>query len=111
MKLVVPLLVAALSFGGARVARQGAVTERKLEDTNPPPYAPSVGSARLLSLGYTELLGDLLYIRMRGYYGEWYGTKADGVAALLAEAITAPRSELGANLRVRQQCDDDRRTR
>ena len=94
VKLVVPLLVAALSFGGARVARHTAITQRKLEDTNPPPYAPSVDSARLLSLGYTELLADLLYIRLRGYYGEWYGTKAEGVAAL-AEAITAldPRWE------------------
>ena len=94
MKLVVPLLLAALSFGGARVARHGATTQRTLDDANPPPYAPTAGSARLLSLGYTELLADLLYVRLRGYYGEWYGTKAEGVAAL-AEAITAldPRWE------------------
>lgn len=94
VKFAVPLVLAAMSFGSARVAREVATAERKFEETNPPPFAPSVGSARLVALGYRELFADLLYVRLRGYYGEWYGTKAGGIAAL-SEAIAAldPRFE------------------
>ncbi|MBL0216444.1 MAG: hypothetical protein IPQ07_21495 [Myxococcales bacterium] len=47
-----------------------------------------------VSLGYRELAADLFYLRLRGYYGNYYEATADGVASL-AEAIVTldPRYE------------------
>ena len=52
------------------------------------PYAPTPELAPLLSLGFRELAADLLYIRLRVYYGAYYETSATAVAAL-AESIQA----------------------
>ena len=79
-------LVAALAIGGARVAREAA------EDAAPDviadePYAPAPDTAPLVTLGYRELFADLLFLRLKGYFGGSENT-ANGIAALV-EAIVA----------------------
>lgn len=74
------------SIASARLAHDGAVRERGKLDVVEEPFAPSERSARLVAVGYNELVADLLYIRLRGYYGGYYETTADAVATL-GEAI------------------------
>jgi len=78
--------VAALALGGARLARNAAEPRapRVIADE---PYAPSPRSAPLVTLGYRELVADLLFLRLKGYFGGAENT-ANGVAALV-EAIAA----------------------
>jgi hypothetical protein len=84
MKVLVPLLIAAVAFGGARFARKNAAQAR-VEGFNSP-YVPSEDSVAFLSLGYRELAADILLVRMVGYFGS---DDNDGkVIASLAEAIT-----------------------
>lgn len=68
MKIAVALGIAAVSFGAARVAREAAKAERG-ESVQAEPYAPSPASAPFLSLGYREALADLMFVRLRGYFG------------------------------------------
>lgn len=52
------------------------------------PYTPSASMAPFLSLGYREALADILYVRLRAYFGNFRGTKASAIAAL-GEAVVA----------------------
>jgi len=79
-------LVAVLAIGGARVARVAAVQEAPHIIAGEP-YAPAPEGAPLLALGYRELAADLLFLRLRGYFGGAENT-ANGIAALV-EAIVA----------------------
>jgi hypothetical protein len=80
------VLVAALALGGARIARVAAKHQapKVISDE---PYAPAPGSAPLVALGYRELVADLLFLRLKGYFGGPENT-ASGVAGLV-EAIVA----------------------
>lgn len=84
-----PLLAAIVvlaAVGGARLARVAAEAEapRVLSDE---PYAPASDTAPLITLGYRELAADLLFLRLKGYFGGSEST-ANGVASLV-EAIVA----------------------
>jgi hypothetical protein len=74
------------ALGGARLAREAAEAEapRVLSDE---PYAPAPDTAPLVTLGYRELAADLLFLRLKGYFGGSEST-ANGVASLV-EAIAA----------------------
>jgi hypothetical protein len=78
--------VAALALGGARIAREAAEQRapRVLPDE---PYAPTPQAAPLVTLGYRELFADLLFLRLKGYFGGAENT-ANGIAGLV-EAIAA----------------------
>jgi hypothetical protein len=84
MRTVTVALVGVLALVCARVAREAAATERA--ETIEEPFAPSPATAPMLAVGYRELAADLLFIRLRVYYGGYYDTTADQVAAL-GEAI------------------------
>ena len=79
-------IVAVVAIGGARALRQAAEAEapRVIADE---PYAPAPDTAPLVTLGYRELFADLLFLRLKGYFGGSENT-ANGVAALV-EAIVA----------------------
>ena len=79
-------VIAALALGGARVLREAAGGEapRVIADE---PYAPAPGTAPLVALGYRELFADLLFLRLKGYFGGRENT-ANGIAGLV-EAIVA----------------------
>lgn len=79
-------IVAALAIGGARVAREAAEREAPQVIADEP-YAPAPETAPLVTLGYRELFADLLFLRLKGYFGGRENT-ANGVAALV-EAIIA----------------------
>lgn len=79
-------LVAVLALGGARVAREAA-EQRAPQVIADEPYAPTPQAAPLVTLGYRELFADLLFLRLKGYFGGPENT-ANGVAALV-EAIAA----------------------
>jgi hypothetical protein len=93
MRTTPVVLVAILGLVGARAVREAAVSGRgaTLDDA---PYTPSASAAPFVAVGYRELLADLLFIRLRVYYGGYYETTAERIAAL-GEAITAldPRFE------------------
>jgi hypothetical protein len=77
---------AVTSIIAAQAIRDAAVTNR-VPGGNPPPLAPSASAAPFVSLGYRELLADLLYARLRTYLG---GGDAQAVAAAqLVEAAVA----------------------
>ncbi|HZJ63382.1 MAG TPA: hypothetical protein VFD36_07630 [Kofleriaceae bacterium] len=79
-------VIAVLALGGARVLRgaAGGVAPRVIADE---PYAPAPGTAPLVALGYRELFADLLFLRLKGYFGGRENT-ANGIAGLV-EAIVA----------------------
>lgn len=79
-------VVAAVALGGARLARVAAEHEapRLLADE---PYAPAPDSAPMIALGYRELGADLLFLRLKGYFGGSEST-ANGIAGLV-EAMVA----------------------
>jgi hypothetical protein len=83
---VVAAAIALAAIAGARLARTAAEAEapRVLTDE---PYAPAPATAPLVALGYRELTADLLFLRLKGYFGGSEST-ANGVAALV-EAIVA----------------------
>jgi hypothetical protein len=71
---------------GARAARSAANAERHEASGPEVPFAPSVGAAPFLSLGYQEVAADVLYVRMLGYF---MGDDSVGHdVANLAEAVT-----------------------
>jgi hypothetical protein len=74
------------AVAGARVAREAAKAEapRFLAEE---PYAPAPETAPLVTLGYRELFADLLFLRLKGYFGGNENT-ANGLAGLV-EAIVA----------------------
>jgi hypothetical protein len=73
---------------GAQGVREVATSERsrwpKVSDT---PYAPSAAAAPYVTLGYRELAADLLWVRLRAYFGGDKSTAA-GVRGLV-DAIVA----------------------
>jgi hypothetical protein len=79
-------IVAVLALGGARAARVAAEREAPQVIADEP-YAPAPGSAPMVALGYRELCSDLLFLRLRGYFGGRENT-AHGIAALV-DAIIA----------------------
>src|SRR5262245_39029179 len=85
-RLAAAVLLIAAALGGARMARVGAEHEapRVIADE---PYAPAPDTAPLVTLGYRELAADLLFLRLKGYFGGSEST-ANGIAALV-EAILA----------------------
>ncbi len=86
MKPLVGILVAALGFGGARGAHALLVDELPQTRADEP-FAPTPQSAPFLSLGYREVVADLLFVRMIGYFANGEST-ANGIASLV-EAIAA----------------------
>ena len=102
MKVAAGLALALAAFGGARFAREaaGSAAPDGRAHTEEP-YAPSPAVAPIVTLGFRELTADLLWVRLRGYFGSRQST-ANGVASL-AETIVAldPRYhvvyEYGAN--------------
>jgi tetratricopeptide (TPR) repeat protein len=93
MKALPVALFAVAALVGARTLREVAKSER-METITDAPFAPSPAVAPLMSLGYRELAADLLYMKLRVYFGGYYETEADRVAAV-GEAIIAldPRFE------------------
>jgi hypothetical protein len=79
-------LIALLALAGARFAREAAELEAPKVFADEP-YAPAPGTAPLVTLGYRELFADLLFLRLKGYFGG-SETTANGVAGLV-EAIVA----------------------
>jgi hypothetical protein len=86
VKPIIVCAIAAASFGVARVARMEAST-RATTSLREVPYAPSPAAAPFLSLGFREAAADLLFLRLRVYFGGDTDT-ARGIAEL-AEAIAA----------------------
>lgn len=86
MRPLVVVLVAVAGLGTARVARVVA-SEARGDDSLARPYAPSPTAAPFVALGYRELLADLLYARMLGYFGN-ENNEAPPIAEL-SEAIAA----------------------
>jgi hypothetical protein len=80
------LTVAVGALAGARLARWGAIAKINSLESIDEPFTVSERAAPFLSLGYRELLADLLYVRLRGYYGGYYDTTSDSLASL-GEAI------------------------
>ncbi len=80
------LLIAVLALAGARLARDAAEA-RAPKVIADEPYAPTPSAAPVIALGYRELFSDLLFLRLKGYFGSSENT-ANGVAGLV-EAITA----------------------
>jgi hypothetical protein len=78
--------VAVLAIGAARFARDAA-EDRAPKVIADEPYAPAPDTAPLVTLGYRELFADLLFLRLKGYFGGRENT-ANGVAGLV-EAIVA----------------------
>jgi len=78
--------VAVLAIAGARLARDAA-EDRAPKVIADEPYAPAPDTAPLVTLGYRELFADLLFLRLKGYFGGQENT-ANGVAGLV-EAIVA----------------------
>ena len=79
-------LLAILALAGARVAREAAEARAPAVIADEP-YAPAPDTAPLVTLGYRELSADLLFLRLKGYFGGSEST-ANGIAALV-EAIAA----------------------
>jgi hypothetical protein len=81
------LAIAACAFGGARLARPVAEAMRSADPAQATPYAPSPDAAPLVTLGFREVAADLLFLRLKGYFG---GTTDTGPgSASLVEAIIA----------------------
>lgn len=84
MKVAIALGIAAISFGAARFAREAAKAERTDTDQEQP-WAPSPSSAPYVALAYREAFADLMFVRLRGYFGGEH-TSPDAVASV-CEAI------------------------
>ena len=80
------LIAFVAALGGARGARELAEREapKVIADE---PYAPAPEAAPMVTLGYRELFADLLFLRLKGYFGGSENT-ANGIAGLV-EAIAA----------------------
>lgn len=86
MKVAIALAIAAAALGSARMTRELAREQRSSKHAAEP-FAPSPEAAPFASLGYRELLADLMFVRATGYFGG-EGASAEGIASL-AEAIAA----------------------
>lgn len=79
-------LIAVLALASARFAREAAVAEAPKVFADEP-YAPAAGTAPLVALGYRELFADMMFLRLKGYFGGSQ-TTVNGIAGLV-EAIVA----------------------
>jgi len=84
MKVAAAFAVAAIGISGARVARTAA-SELRVQRAANQPYAPSASAAPFVSLGYREAAADVLFVRLRGYFGD--DTNVADTVAGLCEAI------------------------
>jgi hypothetical protein len=78
--------VAAVAFAGARVAKTIAAAQlpsHVIEE----PFVPSPEAAPFVSLGYRELVADLLWVRLTGYFGGDANT-AQGIGAMVDAIVT-----------------------
>jgi hypothetical protein len=83
------LALAALALGGAHELGVAAADARDAwPKTLDEPWAPSPGMTPYVSVGYRELLADILWVRAIGYLGGHDDT-ADGVAALVEATAAA----------------------
>jgi hypothetical protein len=87
MRVTSALLVLALGLVGARLARQHAARTLPSE-TSPIPYTPAAAAAPFLVFGYREAAADLLFVRLRGYFGNYHQSRGDAIIAQ-AETIVA----------------------
>ena len=78
-------LVAVAGIAGARVAREAAEA-RSPRFYAEEPYAPAPSTAPLVTLGYRELFADLLFLRLKGYFGSEDNT-ATGIANLVTAIV------------------------
>jgi hypothetical protein len=81
------VLAAAIAAIIAAQAVRGFANDERGELGTDEPFAPSPTTTQVISLGYRELVADLLFFRLIGYFGGGSHT-AEGVAALV-EAIAA----------------------
>ncbi len=86
MRIAVAGLVAACAFAGAKLARTSASAMQESSGVMDA-FAPSPEGAPYLALGYREAAADVLFVRLRGYFGGFENT-ADSIAEL-CEAIVA----------------------
>lgn len=112
MKWPIGLLIAAISLGGARLAKSSISSARRDEVAEP--YTPSPASAPFVSLGYREAFADVLFVRLIGYFSDEH-SRGPAVASL-AETIATlnPRFariyEMGANAMTIARHDVDQST-
>jgi hypothetical protein len=86
VRIAIAVLVVVGSLAVARGAREALPrdsADMMIED----PFAPTPGSAPIFAAGYRELAADLLYARLRVYFGGRHNS-ATGVASMV-EAIVA----------------------
>lgn len=88
MRIAAAAVIAGVAFVGARGARHLAAEQLAGESAPNTPYTPAAATAPFFSLGYREALADILYVRLRGYFGSYYGTTGEGIVSL-ADAIVA----------------------
>lgn len=86
MRAVVALAVAAAAFASARAAKHLAA-EQRVETEGSRQFTPSPTSAPFVCLGYREAFADVLFVRLRGVFGDVQNT-AEDIAAMV-EAIVA----------------------
>ncbi len=86
VKTLAGILLAAVAFGGARVARSVAKEQHVTSVSSP--YAPSPAAVPFLSLGYRELMADLLFVRLRTYFGG-YAHDAKTIATMVEATVAA----------------------
>jgi hypothetical protein len=86
VKVWIALGIAAAGLGAARAARISAQDSEAAISVDEP-YTPSLDAAPYVSLGYREAAADILFVRLRGYFGA-YRNRADRIASL-CEAIIA----------------------
>jgi hypothetical protein len=79
-------LLAVAALAGARVAREAAATSRP-HDVRDEPYAPSPTAAPIVALGYRELAADVLWVRLRGYFGDSDAT-APGIEGVVDAIVS-----------------------
>jgi hypothetical protein len=87
VRVALVALVAIAGLGTARVARGLAQDAAPHDALSEAPFAPTVGSAPFVTLGYRELGADLLFVRLLAYFGS-EDNEAHAMASL-AEAIAA----------------------
>jgi hypothetical protein len=87
-RLALAIGIAIGALAGARATREVARTDRDAWPKNlSEPWAPSPAMTPYVAMGHRELLADVLWMRVLGYFGGGHDT-ADGVASLV-EAVQA----------------------
>jgi hypothetical protein len=68
---------------GAKVIAQSQLDAEQVSE----PYAPSPTAAPYLSLGYREAMADMIFVRLRGYFGD-PAARVDSIASLCEAIVT-----------------------